>query len=93
MDPESSILLTESFNYWIVLGIGALILLLILSAMISGAEVAFFSLAQPELDKASESRSNHQKMVVSLLEKPQKLLATILISNNFINILIVLMFA
>ena len=93
MDPESSILLTESFNYWIVLGIGALILLLILSAMISGAEVAFFSLAQPELDKASESRSNHQKMVVSLLEKPQKLLATILISNNFINILIVLIFA
>jgi len=32
-------------------------------------------------------------MVVSLLEKPQKLLATILISNNFINILIVLIFA
>ena len=93
MDPEPSILLTESFNYWIVLGIGALILLLILSAMISGAEVAFFSLSQPELDKASESRSNHQKMVVSLLEKPQKLLATILISNNFINILIVLIFA
>jgi gliding motility-associated protein GldE len=93
LDPEPSILLTESFNYWIVLGIGALILLLILSAMISGAEVAFFSLSQPELDKASESRSNHQKMVVSLLEKPQKLLATILISNNFINILIVLIFA
>ena len=93
MDPEPSILLTESFNYWILLGIGVLILLLLLSAMISGAEVAFFSLAQPELDKASESRSNHQKMVVSLLEKPQKLLATILISNNFINILIVLIFA
>ncbi len=93
MDPEPSILLTESFNYWILLGIGALILLLILSALISGAEVAFFSLAQPDLDKASGSKSNHQKMVVSLLEKPQKLLATILISNNFINILIVLIFA
>ena len=93
MDPEPSILLAESFNYWILLGIGALILLLILSAMISGAEVAFFSLTKPELIKASESKSNYQKIVVSLLENPRKLLATILISNNFINILIVLIFA
>ncbi len=93
MDPEPSILLTESFNYWILLGIGMLIFLLVLSALISGAEVAFFSLSQSDLNKASESKSNHQKMVVTLLEKPQKLLATILISNNFINILIVLIFA
>jgi gliding motility-associated protein GldE len=93
LDPEPSILLAESFNYWILLGIGALILLLIISALISGAEVAFFSLSQAELNKASESKSNHQKMVVTLLEKPQKLLATILISNNFVNILIVLIFA
>lgn len=92
MDPEPSVLLNESF-YWLILGIGALILLLILSALISGAEVAFFSLGQHELDKASESKSNYQKMVVTLLEKPQKLLATILISNNFINIFIVLIFA
>ncbi len=96
MDPEPSILLiflAESSNYWLLLGVGALILLLILSALISGAEVAFFSLSNTDLNRASESKSNYQKTVVRLLEKPQKLLATILISNNFVNILIVLIFA
>lgn len=68
-------------------------LLLVLSALISGAEVAFFSLSKTDIDKASESKSNIKKTVVSLLLDPQKLLATILISNNFINILIVLIFA
>jgi len=96
LDPEPSnllIYLTESFNYWILLGIGVLILLLILSALISGAEVAFFSISHSDLNKASESKSAHQKAAVTLLENPQKLLATILISNNFINILIVLISA
>jgi gliding motility-associated protein GldE len=96
LDPEPSFLfifLTEIFNYWLLLSIGALLLLLMLSALISGAEVAFFSLSQVELDKALESKSSKQKMVVNLLSNPKKLLATILISNNFINILIVLIFA
>lgn len=96
MDPEPSILLiylAENFNYWLLLGVGVIILLLLLSALISGAEVAFFSLSLSVLNRASESKSNNQKTVVTLLKKPQKLLATILISNNFINILIVLVFA
>ena len=87
------IFLAESLNYWLVLSIGVLFILLMLSALISGAEVAFFSLSRVELDKALESKSSQKKTVVKLLEKPQKLLATILISNNFINILIVLIFA
>jgi len=70
-----------------------LLILLVCSAFISGAEVAFFSLSQIDLDQASESKSKKQQLVVKLLEKPKKLLATILISNNFINILIVLVFA
>lgn len=70
-----------------------LLILLVCSAFISGAEVAFFSLSQTDLDQASESKSKKEQMVVKLLEKPKKLLATILISNNFINILIVLVFA
>jgi putative hemolysin len=96
LDPEPSflfIILFESFNYWLFLSVGVLFFLLLLSALISGAEVAFFSLSQIELDKALESNSNNQKTVVNLLKNPQKLLATILISNNFINILIVLIFA
>jgi len=86
-------LFIESIDYWLLLSVGILFLLLILSALISGAEVAFFSLSQTELTKATASKFKSQKTVVKLLENPQKLLATILISNNFINILIVLIFA
>ena len=96
MDPEPTFLfisLTQTINFWLLLSVGILFLLLLLSALISGAEVAFFSLTKIELDAAEESKSGYQKTVVSLLGNPQKLLATILISNNFINILIVLIFA
>ena len=96
MDPEPTFLLilfTESINYWLLSSIIALLLLLLLSALISGAEVAFFSLSKEDITKASESKSTILKTVVELLEKPQKLLATILISNNFVNILVVLIFA
>ncbi len=96
MDPEPTFLVInfiESFNFWLLISITILFILLILSALISGAEVAFFSLSKAALSNALESDSNKQKTVVNLLENPQKLLATILISNNFINILIVLIFA
>ncbi|PHS54323.1 MAG: magnesium/cobalt efflux protein [Lutibacter sp.] len=96
MDPEPELLLNlipDSIDYWLLLSIFIFLLLLVFSALISGAEVAFFSLSQTDINKASESKSNTHKTVVSLLNNPQKLLATILISNNFINILIVLIFA
>jgi len=96
LDPEPAILfinLINSINIWLLLSIVVLFVLLILSALVSGSEVAFFSLSQTDLDKASESKYNSDKAVVLLLENPQKLLATILIANNFINILIVLLFA
>lgn len=67
-------------------------MLLVCSALISGTEVAFFSLSQKELDEVSEETKGESK-VVRLLQKPKKLLATILITNNFINILVVLIFA
>lgn len=96
MDPEPTFLLilfTEIINYWLVLSSIILLLFLVISALISGAEVAFFSLSQADIQKASTAKSGAQKVVVELLENPQKLLATILISNNFVNILIVLIFA
>jgi len=83
---------TLNINYWFIASILILLLLLLLSALISGAEVAFFSLSQKDLNKASESKSSAQNTVANLLLKPKKLLATILILNNFINILIVLIF-
>lgn len=96
MDPEPSSLFIFSialFNKILLLRFIVLILLLVCSAFISGTEVAFFSLSQTDLDEAANSKSEKQKTVVKLLENPKKLLATILISNNFINILIVLVFA
>ncbi|MBI9040318.1 gliding motility-associated protein GldE [Lutibacter sp.] len=94
MDPEPTFLfLMQNPNIWLTLGVVALFLLLTLSALISGAEVAFFSLSRTTLNEAADSNSSSKKMVAQLLENPKKLLATILISNNFINILIVLIFA
>ncbi|MEQ6124929.1 gliding motility-associated protein GldE [Pseudotenacibaculum sp. MALMAid0570] len=75
-----------------IIEITALLLLLLSSALISGTEVAFFSLSQTDLNKLSEE-SKGESLIVKLLEKPKKLLATILIANNFINILAVLLFA
>lgn len=96
MDPEPTFLITnfiESLNILLLISFAVLFLLLILSALISGAEVAFFSLSKATLSDVLESDSDKQKVVVDLLKDPQKLLATILISNNFINILVVLIFA
>lgn len=83
----------ESFDYKLLISIVVFFLFLILSALVSGAEVAFFSLSKANLEKAFASNSERQKTVVLLLKNPRKLLATILIFNNFINILIVLIFA
>lgn len=70
-----------------------LLVLLLCSALISGAEVAFFSLTPANFITENGKRSNTQKIVVKLLDKPKKLLATILVANNAINIAIVLIFA
>ncbi|QMU65738.1 MAG: gliding motility-associated protein GldE [Flavobacteriaceae bacterium] len=76
----------------LVVSLLALTILLACSALISGSEVSFFTLSQTDLDILSE-KSKGENGIVLLLEKPRKLLATILITNNFINILIVFLFA
>jgi len=91
-DPEPLILLLSSIDFITGINAIALIFLLISSALISGTEVAFFSLSQTDLNELS-SESKGANVIVTLLERPRKLLATILITNNFINILIVLLFA
>jgi len=92
LDPEpSSLFLLITIDWTFATGMIALIILLIISALISGSEVAFFSLSKTELNNAEDSKKNN--LVSKILEQPKKLLATILITNNFINILIVLLFA
>nr|WP_082438511.1 gliding motility-associated protein GldE [Nonlabens sp. YIK11] len=72
--------------------LGVFILLLIFSALISGAEVALFSLSSTELEEDNPSFPK-QAIVAKLLDRPKKLLATILIANNAINITSVLIFS
>jgi len=92
LDPEPlSLFLSIIINWPLAIGLLALFILLLISAMISGSEIAFFSLSKNVLDEADQS--NKTLLVVQQLERPKKLLATILITNNFINILIVLLFA
>lgn len=70
-------------------GLGIL-LLLCLSGLISGSEVAFFSLKENDYEEMAEKPTPASLTVVALMEQPRRLLATILIANNFINIAIVL---
>ncbi len=66
------------------------LILLMCSAIISGSEAAFFSLSPAEKDELKNDDSKKAKIAFSLLKKPQELLATILITNNFVNVGIVI---
>jgi putative hemolysin len=69
----------------------AALLLLLFSAMISGSEVAYFSLNPEEKDSLRENGSRRSRLVGKLLEQPEELLANILITNNFINVTIIIL--
>lgn len=94
MDPEPALFIsistvtTITFVKWALLGI-----LLTASALISGAEVAFFSLTPSVLEQAKEEGKRQVTRIEAMLKKPKRLLATILVANNFINIAIVILFA
>lgn len=66
-----------------------IILLLFCSAMVSGSEVAFFSLSADEISTCKISNRSVEQYIVKLLDKPKNLLATILILNNLVNVAIV----
>jgi gliding motility-associated protein GldE len=67
-----------------------LAVLLIFSGLISGSEVALFSLSKSQLKK--EDKSSYVQIIQKSLTNPNKLLATILVANSFINIAIVILF-
>ncbi|ANH59766.1 gliding motility-associated protein GldE [Dokdonia donghaensis] len=93
-DPEPLLILLLALDTSSILSLVALVILLTCSALISGAEVAFFSLSPSDLLETEELVADRKMMVVKkLLTKPKKLLATILVANNAINIAIVLLFA
>jgi putative hemolysin len=69
-----------------LIGIIIMLVLLFLSALVSGSEVGFFSLTHNQIEKLKKGKHRADKLVIHLLEKPKRLLATILIANNLINI-------
>ena len=71
--------------FYVVTGL-ILLVLLLLSALISGSEVAFFSFSSNDIVESRKSNSPSDQRIIQLLERPKKLLATILILNNFVNI-------
>tara|TARA_R110002124_G_scaffold120895_6_gene279075 strand:- start:130769 stop:132079 length:1311 start_codon:yes stop_codon:yes gene_type:complete len=88
-----SLLFIALLNYTYIISFSFLLILLLCSALISGAEVAFFSLSPTHFEDSNDKSPSKQLVIVEkLLEKPKKLLATILVANNFINIAIVLLF-
>ncbi|RCT53803.1 gliding motility-associated protein GldE [Winogradskyella sp. KYW1333] len=95
MDPEPSVLISIflAINISYLTSIILLVILLACSAMVSGAEVAIFSLTKSNIDEGIENKSVKMQIISDLLNRPKKLLATILVANNFINIAIVLLFA
>jgi len=92
-EPLSIYFLSLAFEPIIGLKIILLAFLLLGSALISGAEVAFFSLTPSLIEEQKEKYPKKIQKIESLLQKPKRLLATILVANNFINIAVVLLFA
>ena len=93
MDPEpiSFIIPLAGFSISSILSFVLLFVLLFCSALISGAEVAIFSLSKTDLENADNDK--RLQIISTLLDRPKKLLATILVANNFINIAVVILFA
>ncbi len=96
IEPPSSMPLEGAISYAgfgtveIIL-LSVLCVLLLASALISGSEAAFFSLSPTDKESLKEDESKKADIVTKLLKKPKHLLATILISNNFVNVGIVIL--
>ncbi|MAQ70074.1 MAG: magnesium/cobalt efflux protein [Flavobacteriales bacterium] len=84
LDPELS-------SYILLTPLISCVLLLICSGLISGSEVALFSLTPTDKSKLAESKFKKHKLIIKLIHSPKLLLATILITNNLINITIIIL--
>ncbi|MFH6933618.1 gliding motility-associated protein GldE [Flavobacterium sp. FlaQc-30] len=93
MDPEPSLLFNSTLDINLIIGFVGIFILLFLSAIVSGAEVALFSLSQKDIDQTLQENFSKGKIISDLLDKPKKLLATLLVANNFLNIGVVILFS
>ncbi len=94
MEPAFLIILQQSIleplTSEAIVGMVVVAILLFCSAMISGSEVAYFSLGPIHISELKEHPTRKESLVLNLLDKPERLLASILITNNFINVGIVI---
>ena len=90
MDDPPSLLITDfasmELNSFYVFSFIAIAVLLIMSAVISASEVAFFSLKSDDLERCRDTDDTRSNNILDLLKSPRLLLATILILNNFVNV-------
>lgn len=77
----------------VYIGLAGIIMLLLISALISGSETAFFSLSSSQITEIENTDDDQCKKIIQLLSKPKQLLATILIANNFVNVAIIILAA
>jgi gliding motility-associated protein GldE len=94
LDPSQQQLFAQlyifnSITTEIVIYLVAFVILIILSALISGSEVAYFAIDLAERERLKKEQSVTSIRILELLNKPKELLATILIANNFVNVTIV----
>lgn len=82
-------LLYPSLGAYVALALG--LLLLLCSAFVSGSEIAFFSLSPADMNELEEERTSTDRRVLQLLKDSERLLATILCSNNFVNVAIIML--
>ncbi|WP_396165276.1 gliding motility-associated protein GldE [Flavobacterium sp.] len=92
MDPEPSFTLFN-LDSNLFIGIFGICCLLFCTAMVAAAEVALFSLSQKDLSDLSQQNPSKHLIINQLLAKPKKLLATILVANNFLHIAVVILFS
>lgn len=91
MDPEPSLFF--QIDSAMFFGICGIIILLFCCSLIAATEVALFSLTQKDLDSIEETQPAKFEIIKKMLSLPKKLLATILITNNFLHIAIVILFS
>jgi gliding motility-associated protein GldE len=86
-------IITYAPDYKFIIGIFILIILLSVSGLMSGSEVAYFSLRPEDIEKLKTNKSKKAGLVLRLHSMPDRLLSTILVANNTVNIAIVLLAA
>jgi len=80
-------------DFKIIIGLIILFILLFGSALMSGSEVAFFSFRPEDIEKIKTNKNKKSQAALKLYSNPEKLLSTVLVANNTINITIVLLAA